>query len=1376
MKTVLPFRLASARASEHEHGARSVAPRRTLESERRSKTPLSASATVFACAIILAAFLPSASAQSSLDFADAPAPYPTTLKDNGPRHTATGPQLGLSRDTENDGIPDALAQGDDNAATDDEDGVEFVTALVPGQVARVDVTVFGAPNGARLEGWIDFGLDGSWADTGDRIFSSVFVTNGLNSLPFPVPAGAKIGATFARFRISFSGDLNFTGAAGNGEVEDYRVGVSSSMDFGDAPISTATAGGLNYPTLLSQNGARHRIVQGFLLGKLIDEEPDGQPNAGATGDDLNPRTADDEDGIVFTSALVAGSNATVRVTCTIPANQTGRLNAWIDFNLDGDWNDPGEQIFTDLLVADGAKDFSFAVPASAVGGTTYSRFRLNLQGKLQPTGAATEGEVEDHIVTVTAALDFGDAPKPYPTLLADNGARHAFTNTFALGLKIDGESDGAPDAAAKGDDASNLEDEDGVTFTSGIAPSTTASVQVYLTGANLAGAPSGILNAWMDFNRDGDWADPGEQIFTNRSLVAGVNNLTFPVPAAASQGLTYARFRLNHQGGLSYTGAASDGEVEDYAVNISPRLDYGDAPAPYPTLLADDGARHVFNPDIFLGLRIDSEPDGQPHSFAQGDDLGGGPDEDGVTFTSLMIPGNTATVRVRASTTGFLSAWIDFDVNGSWAEAGEKIFDVRTIAGGTNDLTFNVPASAKGGRTFARFRFTTAQSVLNFTGLAPNGEVEDYIVTVTPDRDRCDLDCEGREFWLTFPGNYAPDPDNPARLSLCLHGAPGTAVAVTVPGIAFSTNIVIPAAQATTVALPRAAELGNLIDVVTNLGIHVVASAPIGVQAFDHARYTTDSYLGLHTSVLGRAYVVMGYGNTHTGVPPLNGSQFAMVASESNTVVYILPSATTAGHPAGVPYNIVLKQPGDTYQLRNTSDAPADLTGTLIVADKPIAVFGGHQNTTIPSPTVWFQDYIVEQLLPVNTWGNDFYTAPLATRSLGDTFRVLAAYDSTSVFVNGAAAAVLNRGEFYETKLTAGAHITSSRPVSVAQFANSGDYDGNTNADPFMVTVQATRHYSNNYRVCTPANDFPTNYVCVIAPSGIIGTVQIDGVGLAGPFIAIGGTGYTYARALVTPGTHRVTGQGAFACYVYGWAEYDSYGHPGCFFFGDVRAPTINPTTGATTASVNDYPNTPGFVPAPNLASTAVVQDNCSPELPGPTQDPRPGVLLAPGVHNLRLSVFDANGNEGETNVVFTVVDPSPVSINCPQNITVACQTNNGAFVNFEVTAHSTYDPMVPVVSTPPSGSFFPSGTTVVTNIATSLAGETDVCYFTVTVLCDTRVGAVRTTNGLTLSWTGTATLQSSTNLSGPWTTVTNSGNSYVAPLTGDRKFFRVLY
>lgn len=1337
-----------------------------------------------ALAVAWTVFAPRADAQSFPDYGDAPTNnYPTLLAQDGARHNFNpNIRLGQLVDAEQNGQPHPNALGDDlNPAggEDDEDGVAFLTLVVPGQTARLQVV---ASVTGFLSGWLDFNDDGDWLDAGERIFTNITLAAGANFPTFAVPGTAVQGTTFARFRFSTATIAAPTGAASNGEVEDYQITISAPFDFGDAPTN-------NYPTLFAQNGARHRVTANFFLGARIDSEPDGQPNVNATGDDNNPTAADDEDGITFLTGLVAGSNATIRITTTLPAGQTARVNAWIDFNRDGDWGDAGETILNDLPVQNGNTNVTIAVPGSALGGTSYARFRLSTNGKLGPGGSAADGEVEDYEVVLTQALDYGDAPSPYPTTLAQNGARHNFTNDFCLGFKVDGEVNGQPDPAAAGDDFASVtteDDEDGVTFTSSIVPGQSANVQVFVTGFSAAGGPVGILNAWLDFNRDGDWADPGEQIFNNVQVLAGVNNLSFFVPAGTVEGASFARFRLNRQGGLSFTGQALDGEVEDYQVNISAELDFGDAPKPYPTLLAENGARHDFVRSIHLGPIIDSEPDGQPDATATGDDLNppNGDDEDGVIFTSPLVPGVLASVQVLASAPGLLHAWIDFNGNGTWADAGEKVFSGTALASGVNNLSFTVPAGAAFGQPFARFRFVSQQQTgaVDFVGRVPDGEVEDYRVSIIADRERCDLACEGRDFWLTFPGNYAPDTNNPVRPELCFIGPGGASVNVSIPGLGYVTNFIIPAVNKYGVRLPVTADLGDLNDAITNKGIHVSATSEVRVYAFNLVHYTSDSYLALPSAVLGTEYVVLGFGNTHSGVPPLNGTQFAIVGCESNTLVRIIPSVDTGVRPAGVAY-IIMLQPGECYQLRNTGGAPNDLSGTLIKSDKPIAVFGGHQVANVPSSGGWFADHLVEHLLPLNTWGNDFYTAPLATRTGGDTFRVLAGYNSTTVFLNGAPIGTIDRGKFLQLSLAAGAHIQSDRPVLLAQYANSADFDppagSFSQGDPFMAQVQATRHYIQGYAICTPTNDFPANYVNIVVPTVSAGTIQIDGlpVGVAN-FTVIAGTAYSYARRPVNAGFHFVTGGMPFGLTVYGWDEYESYGHPGCAFFGDIAPPRINGASGPTTASVADYPNTPGFVPTPDYGKDSTVQDNCSPQLPRPTQAPRPGVLLPPGVHTVSLSVQDDNGNVGETNITLTVIDPTPVIIECPSNLVVNCTGPNGAVVNFEVKAYTTYDPNVPVVSTPPSGSVFPPGATEVKSTATSLAGETNSCSFFVTVQCQGGLAIEQGRNGLTISWTGSpGTLESAPAVSGPWRAVISGVNTYVAPLSiQSNVFFRVRY
>lgn len=158
----------------------------------------------------------------------------------------------------------------------------------------------------------------------------------------------------------------------------------NNLDFGDAPDPS-------YPTLLVNNGARHIIVPGIQLGTLISAEPNGQPNVNASGDG-----ASDDGVVIANNEIVAGRTGT---QVTVFPSVNGFIDAWIDFNGDGDWNDQGEQIFVSQAVTGGNASgvvLTFNVPAAAVQGTTYARFRFSTEGSLATTGLASDGEVEDY--------------------------------------------------------------------------------------------------------------------------------------------------------------------------------------------------------------------------------------------------------------------------------------------------------------------------------------------------------------------------------------------------------------------------------------------------------------------------------------------------------------------------------------------------------------------------------------------------------------------------------------------------------------------------------------------------------------------------------------------------------------------------------------------------------------------------------------------------------------------------------------------------------------------------------------------------------------------------------------------------------------------
>ena len=648
---------------------------------------------------------------TDFDYGDAPSDFPVTLAADGARHhQPSAIWMGATIDGEMDGQPSPTANGDDAAGIDDEDGVTVGGSIEAGGIANFTINVSAD---CYANAWIDFNGNMSWADSGEQVVANVAVTTGVNILSFSIPPETTNGVHFARVRVSSSQLSGFTGEASDGEVEDLGVGVGvTRYDFGDAPPP--------YPVTAAQDGARHGQPTTIWMGAQVDVDADGQPSAGADGDDL--ANLDDEDGASFPLPLVVGATSTLRVV----SSAAGLVSAWVDFDGNGDWSAPADWIVNNGGVVAGTNLLSFTVPPGAVPGTTAARVRISTGSIWAPTGAQTDGEVEDLLVGIAASLeDFGDAPTNFPVLASQNGARHIVPSALYLGTAPDGEADGQPGAGATGDDSAGVDDEDGASFSSTLIRG--APVDLVITSS----AP-GLVSAWIDFNRNLSWADAGEQIATNVGVVAGPSAIPFVVPESASPGTAYVRVRIASAAIAGFTGAAADGEVEDFAATISGlSYDYGDAPASFPVMLAQDGARHTVVAGVRLGALLDSEGDGQASPDATGDDSANQDDEDGVVLPVPYLSGATVTAQVTASVSGYLGAWLDVNGDGDWADAGEQVWSGVAVTTGLNRVAINAAALSVGLPHAFRVRFATAAAgVTNFTGAAADGEVEDYLISV----------------------------------------------------------------------------------------------------------------------------------------------------------------------------------------------------------------------------------------------------------------------------------------------------------------------------------------------------------------------------------------------------------------------------------------------------------------------------------------------------------------------------------------------------------------------------------------------------------------------------------------------------------------------
>ena len=190
-------------------------------------------------------------------------------------------------------------------------------------------------------------------------------------------------------------------------------------------------------------------------------------------------------------------------------------------------------------------------------------------------------------------------------------------------------------------------------------------------------------------------------------------------------------------------------------------IDYGDLPSDYNlTASINNGARHTISSQLYLGSTTDPDPDGQESSDAgrqaivdNGDDNDGTNDDDGVT----RQPGLNGDVNGGGWTNGTVALGeggrLDIEIGGTWSGVPQVFIDfdgddatytltevtlrdalgvplAMPLSPGTHSVYFDIPAGTFNGVTqtnpiFIRVRLSSTGG-LGATGLASNGEVEDY--------------------------------------------------------------------------------------------------------------------------------------------------------------------------------------------------------------------------------------------------------------------------------------------------------------------------------------------------------------------------------------------------------------------------------------------------------------------------------------------------------------------------------------------------------------------------------------------------------------------------------------------------------------------------
>ncbi len=301
---------------------------------------------------------------------------------------------------------------------------------------------------------------------------------------------------------------------------------------------------------------------------------------------------------------------------------------------------------------------------------------------------------------------------------------------------------------------------------------------------------------------------------------------------------------------------------------------------------------------------------------------------------------------------------------------------------------------------------------------------------------------------------------------------------------------------------------------------------------------------------------------------------FQVVALQDDTVVRMVPNATMSdgrdyvGVAAGQTFTYRLGR-GQALQIAQGEE----LTGSPIVADKPITVFGGTTCMYIPAEAPAC-DAAQQQFAPVRQWGAEYAMVPHRPRSGAPEltpFRIVGGVDGTRLTFDPVAPmgapADLMAGQLVQTYSSTPFSVRSQdadHPFYAAAYMTgaSAVTEGFQDGDPEFVNVVPTAQYLQRYLFYVDVT-FPNTWIDLVRTrdaKGFFRDVTVDCAGVVSGWKPVGGSGalefasvaltassqpVAYGTTTCGTGRREATSDGPFSVTVWGTGTYASFAYPG---------------------------------------------------------------------------------------------------------------------------------------------------------------------------------------------------------------------------------------
>lgn len=530
------------------------------------------------------------------------------------------------------------------------------------------------------------------------------------------------------------------------------------------------------------------------------------------------------------------------------------------------------------------------------------------------------------------------------------------------------------------------------------------------------------------------------------------------------------------------------------------------------------------------------------------------------------------------------------------------ILSFAACGGGRRETGFDDPDSSTGGSSGEPLPSADSGPGLGRTDSGPPG--------FTGDPKTCEQAAQaasyvGCDYWPTVTAN----PVNPLfdfAVVVSNVGEESAHVVVTGPGGTNQEADVAPGSL-TTIYLPWVAELkggtGLLSESLVQQGgaFHLVSDRPVVVYQFNPLEYkgeggppgkdwsvcapdpntgkcnsyTNDASLLLPSTAMTGTYRVLGsagWTKNAGSLPfgPMAGAFITITGTQDGTSVsvdlgdkadVVGGGPITSTGPGGT-LTFTLGA-GDVAEIITKKGKNFDMSGSLVVADKPVQVIAGVPCLFVPDNRQAC-DHVEETVFPAETLGNHYVvTRPSGPKSgtVDHVVRLAGNVDGTTLTYTpekpSGCPSTLDAGQVVECgRVNSDFEVQGDHEFGVTTLTLAGQItDPNSNAplgDPSLSLPVTVPQYRSRYVFLAPI-DYQSNFVDIVAPADT--TLTLDGADRTSELSALAGTSFFVARIMLDAGNgggHTLEASKPVGLQVLGYGENTTYQYPGGLNLGKI--------------------------------------------------------------------------------------------------------------------------------------------------------------------------------------------------------------------------------